>query len=403
MKAVVMSIQGDRAAVLAMDGTYYNIRNKSYRIGQSIEFESGQGTGQKLLSFTRSRAAKLTAAAAAVLILVGSFSANTFAYSTVTLDLNPSLRYDLNFFDRVIDFASYNEDGEDIVSTISSEVLGQDIDTAIEMTLNALDEADYIGEETPVIMTVDSHLFRDGRLEKKTRGEMEAWNEEQGRKHPDRSIHGESYIVDRDLKTRAHDGNMSPGKVIMLEQYPENGQEAPPLPPESGKTDTEMTERPERPSEPATELPQETETTGRPEGLSEPPTEPPQETEMTGRPERPSESATELPQGTETTGRPEKPSEPATELPQGTEMTGRPEGPSDPAPEQPQGTEMTGRPEGPSDSPPELPQGTEMTGRPEGPSDPAPEPPQDTEMNGRPQQPQDPGETPPGSNGQPPR
>ncbi|MCR4655062.1 MAG: hypothetical protein K5770_02355 [Lachnospiraceae bacterium] len=250
MKAVVMSIKDDRAAILAKDGIYYNIPNRDYEIGQLIEYD--RKNEKKIIRFARSRFVKFTAAAAAaVLIFVGGYGANTYAYSTVTLDLNPSLKYDLNFFDRVIDFEAYNEDGEDIVTSISSMVLGQDIDSAIETTLDALDEAEYIKEETPVVMTVDSHFFRNERLEKRTQGRMDAWNREMAERNDHKSINGEAVIVTKDLRTRAHDQKMSPGRMIMMERdpYRENEGMTPGEP--QGVGDGSMTEPPGAPQAPA--------------------------------------------------------------------------------------------------------------------------------------------------------
>ena len=243
-----MSIKGDRAAILAADGTFNTIKNENYTIGQSIEYKAQLRSGAKLIDFVSARAVKFTAAAAAAVLVAGTFTANTYAYSTVTLDVNPSLRYELNVFDRVLKFDSYNEDGEEIVAMVTDQVVGQKLDTAIEATLNALDEAEYIGEETPVVMTVDSHLSKTQALEKRTKLEMDSWNEERAGRPEKKSIDGESVVVTKELKTKARDNHVSPGRMVLMERHREP----------SGVREPETTE----------------ETTGEEEGFTVLPTEP---------------------------------------------------------------------------------------------------------------------------------
>lgn len=223
-----MSIKGDRAAILAADGTFNNVKNDNYAIGQSIEYQAQEKTGAKVISFVSKRAMRFTAAAAAAVIVAGTFTANTYAYSTVTLDVNPSLRYELNVFDRVVKFDSYNEDGEEIVEKVSAEVVGKKIDTAIEATLNALDEEEYIGEETPVVVTVDSHFSRTDALERRTKKDLDSWNEERAGGKDKKSIDGQSVVVTKELREKAREGRISPGRVVLEDRFPGPLEEANP-------------------------------------------------------------------------------------------------------------------------------------------------------------------------------
>ncbi len=216
MKAVVVSLRNGRAAVLSQDGTFNDIKDDNYSVGQTIEYKP-EGS-RRILSLSTRAVRAIAASVALVILAAGTFTANTYAYSTVTLDINPSLRYELNYFDRVLRFDAFNNDGEDIVNMISVEVVGKKIDAAIDSTLDALDEENYIGESTPVVMTVDSHFFRTERLKERAGRKMEAWNGRKAEKHENKRIEGESLIVTDELRKKARDKEISPGRVIMMEK-----------------------------------------------------------------------------------------------------------------------------------------------------------------------------------------
>ena len=50
---------------------------------------------------------------------------------------------------------------------------------------------------------------------------MEAWNEEQAQRHESKSISGESVVVTDDMRIKARDQKISPGRVIMMEGHPD--------------------------------------------------------------------------------------------------------------------------------------------------------------------------------------
>lgn len=103
MKAVIVEIKNKTAAVLLADGQVIKIKNRSYDIGQQIELEEKQASGAKRLAV---RVASMVAVMA-----IGSASA--FAYYTpyyyVSLDVNPSFEYAVNYFDRVLSASALDE------------------------------------------------------------------------------------------------------------------------------------------------------------------------------------------------------------------------------------------------------------------------------------------------------
>lgn len=107
MKAIVVEKKGLRCVVLKENGVFSEERDRGYRIGQEIT------------SVPHSFAKRL-AACASVLILIGIFSYGVFAGRTakeyIYLDINPSMRLEINGFDRVIRVVPMNADAETLLN-----------------------------------------------------------------------------------------------------------------------------------------------------------------------------------------------------------------------------------------------------------------------------------------------
>ena len=217
MKAMVMSIKDGKAAVLAHDGTFNEIKDRGYSVGQIMDYKAPVFS---ITDFVSAKASRIAAAAAVLLLVSTAITATTYGYSTVTLDVNPSLRYDLNVFDRVVDLDSYNEDGEEIVQRIRSGVMGKELGPALDITLDALDDAEYIREDTPVVLTVASHMHRDERLKEKADSRMNDWKL---RPHPSddgsekKSISPNTIIITRDELKASDKKHESPGRPVLNE------------------------------------------------------------------------------------------------------------------------------------------------------------------------------------------
>jgi hypothetical protein len=145
MKSVVVDIKDGFAAVLSDDGSILKIKNENYIIGQVIEMK------MKKIHFTKKLA--LTVASAAVLLLSTSIGAwaYTSPYSYVSLDVNPSIEYTLNRFDRVIDVKAVNDDGQVILDQINIDGLtNQSIEDAILNTVDQISQDGYFGDTSAV-------------------------------------------------------------------------------------------------------------------------------------------------------------------------------------------------------------------------------------------------------------
>src|SRR5665648_308185 len=139
MKAVVLDIKKNKAVALSDDGMVKEVNNKNFRIGQTIEME--KKSMKKMSKKYRNIAAGV---AASLVILLGGGTA--YAYNTpvahVSLDVNPSVTYSVNAFNRVIDVDRTNPDGDAILQTMEWD--NENINVVIKKTISALKDADYL-------------------------------------------------------------------------------------------------------------------------------------------------------------------------------------------------------------------------------------------------------------------
>ena len=106
MKAVIVAVEGRYAAALTQDGRMTRVRNRGYALGQTVEPEALTAA-----SPLRKASAWAAAAAAALVLLGGGGYLYASPYAYVSLDVNPSVEYVLNRFDRVLQATAVNEDG----------------------------------------------------------------------------------------------------------------------------------------------------------------------------------------------------------------------------------------------------------------------------------------------------
>ncbi|HEY5524202.1 MAG TPA: anti-sigma factor domain-containing protein [Clostridium sp.] len=138
MKGVIVEIRNDYAAVLSDNGSINKIKNNNYQIGEEIQ----------MINTTKKSKKKIYALAASVAatILIAGTGVYAYAapYSYVSLDVNPSIEYKVNRFDRVIEASNVNEDGADIL--INIDVKNKTIDDAIKDTITEINEKGYFKE-----------------------------------------------------------------------------------------------------------------------------------------------------------------------------------------------------------------------------------------------------------------
>ncbi len=137
MKAVVMQVEGGQAVLLGNDGRFVRIRNKGYQIGDVVTMQ------EQRLGKARFRA--MTVAAAVCMLLLGGVG---WAYATpyyyVSLDVNPSVMLEVNYFERVISIQAVNEDAAEILAGLNLK--NKNVDAAVSAVVASIANAGYLAE-----------------------------------------------------------------------------------------------------------------------------------------------------------------------------------------------------------------------------------------------------------------
>ena len=134
MRGIVMEIKGGRCVILKKDGTFAEIRNRNYAVGQEVT------------ASTPSVRKALSAAACLVVICTAAFGYHLYYTPTsyVYMDINPSVRLDLNCFERVIDVVPLNEDAEVLLSNLT--IRKGSAEECMNTIVSACQEQNYLNE-----------------------------------------------------------------------------------------------------------------------------------------------------------------------------------------------------------------------------------------------------------------
>ncbi|MEM1485415.1 anti-sigma factor domain-containing protein [Oscillospiraceae bacterium PP1C4] len=211
MKSVIVEIKGEFAAALSDDGCIVKVKNNNYAIGQVIEMK------KQVVAKTRNLA--VWTASAAAIIMVGSVSAWAYMspYSYVSLDVNPSIEYSLNRFDRVIAVKAVNDDGEEILGEIQLDNLSnQKIEQALAQTVELISEKGYFDgniEGGVMIATSGKDLKKADDLAQKLQQSVQKDVEENGD-----AVEVEAISVGLERVQQAKELGVTPGKLNLVEK-----------------------------------------------------------------------------------------------------------------------------------------------------------------------------------------
>lgn len=209
MKSIVLEIKRDEAVILSDDGTVSKIRNKNYSIGQVISMENTKKAKSKFYTFAASFVAAM------IILTVGVFAYFT-PVSYVSLDVNPSIEYSINLFDRVLTYKSVNDDGKEIVEKLNLK--NKKIAQALEETLNKIVEEGYItkDENAGVVISISDSSKAEvlvKEIMEKTK-ECLAENDETDEAEVDVEVEA----VGRERVKEARKLGITPGKLNLIEK-----------------------------------------------------------------------------------------------------------------------------------------------------------------------------------------
>ncbi len=143
MKAVIVECSNGAAVALCDDGTFRKLKNKGYSIGQELLIRQKQSSNRMVQKLS------ICASLALVLLSFAGIGSHSYVepYSYVSLDINPSIEYALNRYDKVISVSGVNTEGQQIVSSIESDIKNQNITTALGVTIGQLEKDHYISQK----------------------------------------------------------------------------------------------------------------------------------------------------------------------------------------------------------------------------------------------------------------
>ena len=146
MKGVVLEVRDGCSAILLEDGTVVK-RPTTYGIGETVDVSA---TVSKMPAKTRlSRIVAAVAAFAVVFTGGGTYAyLDATAMSQISLDVNPSLEYELNHFDKIVSVRDENDDAKEVVEQLYEEgVKGDTLTEALAKTEDILKDLGYLAEE----------------------------------------------------------------------------------------------------------------------------------------------------------------------------------------------------------------------------------------------------------------
>lgn len=213
MKAVVVELNNNLAAILSDDGCVTTIQNKNYTVGQVIQIQKPGISIVKKLS-------ALAASAAAFVILGTGIWAYASPYTYVSVDVNPSIEFSVNRFDRVIHVKAVNDDGENILKEVTlGDLKNKTIKEALVSTVDQIDQAGYFGEVTKggiIIATSCSNTKKAKELADELKQAATQTTQENGD-----TVNVEAFSVALERVEEAKKHGVTPGKLNLVEKLQE--------------------------------------------------------------------------------------------------------------------------------------------------------------------------------------
>ena len=143
MKALVVELRDKKAAVLLGDGQVVLVPNRGYAVGQELALRPARHTPAARLA--------TAASAAAVLLLLGGGIVYALPDAYVSLDVNPSIEYTVNRFDRVLRVRPVNEDAAAIVASLA-RTRNVTIGEALTQSVSVLSTSHYLEDEDGTVL-----------------------------------------------------------------------------------------------------------------------------------------------------------------------------------------------------------------------------------------------------------
>lgn len=213
MKAIIVETRNKYAAMLSDDGCIVKIRNKNYTVGQEVHTIMTN----KIINI---KSAVLTAAACLVL-LVGVAAATYYTPTRyVSLDVNPSIEFKVNMYNRVISAKGVNDDGTEIIDEIQlGKLKNKKITDAVSLTIDEIAKEGYFDKEgAKIVLAASANLDEDA--DDLAENLEEAANEALKNNGKDAEVVSEAVGAERVAEAQAL--GVTPGKLNLVEKLIES-------------------------------------------------------------------------------------------------------------------------------------------------------------------------------------
>ncbi len=207
LSAAIVEVRRLYAVALAEDGCFVRIRNEGYEVGQTVELreEKPAAARNRVLAYA-------SMAAVLLLFIIGGYAGYMAPYGLVSLDVNPSIEYTINIFDRVIGVRAVNADGETILNQIESDaLLYRSVGDAVDATITQLKQDGYLLEAEDNYVVLSTSANGETHAQKLAEALQVRVNEHA-------ALMVRSFAVSGGEVTRAHEIGASAGKLRLIDQ-----------------------------------------------------------------------------------------------------------------------------------------------------------------------------------------
>lgn len=148
MNGIIVESFNKDAVILTDEGLFVKVKNRNYEVGQTVTIKKSFMKVSKLMAGAASMAAVMT------ICTIGGFAYYT-PTDYVSIDVNPSIEYSVNRFDRILDVKAVNDDGAEILADLKLD--NMKLENAVKKTMDQLIAEGYLTDENGSVVITTSN------------------------------------------------------------------------------------------------------------------------------------------------------------------------------------------------------------------------------------------------------
>ncbi|KQU60589.1 anti-sigma factor domain-containing protein [Rossellomorea marisflavi] len=217
-KGIIMDIKSDALVMMTAEGEFIKGKkhpHQQYSIGEEIPFFPV--TGERFYARRRSGRMrwKVLLASCAVfalllILLPSTLTEDRKAYAYVSLDINPSLELTLDEEKQVLDIVSYNEEGDEILSSLH-KWRNSKAEKVTAKIFDLCEELGYFTETDHIYMTSSFPEEKDGKAKESFINSIYTMIEDENQSRPVTITYKEA---SREERKEAHENGVTAGHLM---------------------------------------------------------------------------------------------------------------------------------------------------------------------------------------------